>query len=198
MPARGALTIVSTQRKEDLVLPGLVISPRRPDGWLLTLRARALEICDELGPRERRPLIEDMVGAAAGTREARAGARRLLAARAAGHEYDPDRVARLDELAGFLVAIPADLDIPFDLAATPDEAATSLPFFEAYFSNFIEGTEFSIDEAEVIVVSRTIPQERPEDAHDVLGTFERGGRRPRASGRHPTINEQSHLPYEDG
>ncbi len=96
----------------------------------------------------------------------------MLAARAGGHEYDPDRVARFDELARFLAAIPSDLDVPTDLPALPDEPGTSLPFFEAYFSNFIEGTQFSVDEAEAIVVSGEIPAERPEDAHDVLGTFE--------------------------
>lgn len=147
-------------------------SQRRPDGWLLSLRARALEVCDELGVPERRPQVEDIIGVAAGTREARAGVGRLLAARAAGHEYDPERVARFDELASFLVAMPAELDVPDRLPALTDEPATSLPFFEAYFSNFIEGTEFSIDEAEAIVASGEIPEERPEDAHDVLGTFE--------------------------
>lgn len=230
MPTAGVLTVVSTERKEDLVLPGLVISPRlgpgpldddlgwaaglhmtsddrtlvdnlavsrgrggkvartlsraeledwvvrtsqrRPDGWLLAVRARALEVCEELGVPERRPLVEEIIGVAAGTREARAGAGKLLAARASGHEYDPDRVARFDELAGFLSAIPTELDVPMNLAALPDEPATSLPFFEAYFSNFIEGTEFSVDEAEAIVTSWEIPAERPEDAHDVLGTFE--------------------------
>jgi hypothetical protein len=230
MPTRGVLTVVSTQRKENLVLPGLVIAPRpgpgplsddldwaaglhitadartlvdnlavsrgrggnlartlsraeledwvvrtsqrRPEGWLLALRARAVEVCDELGFPERRSRVEDIVGVAAGTREPRAGAARLLAARAAGHEYDPDRVARFDDLASFLTVIPADLDVPVGLPALSDEPETSLPFFEAYFSNFIEGTEFSVDEAEAIVTSGEIPEERPEDAHDVLGTFE--------------------------
>ena len=97
---------------------------------------------------------------------------RLLAARAAGHEYDPDQVTRFDELARFLAAVPQDLELPAELPALPGERETSLPFFEAYFSNFIEGTEFSVDEAEAIVVSGDIPANRPEDAHDVLGTFE--------------------------
>ena len=47
----------------------------------------------------------------------------------------------------------------------------ALPFFEAYFSNFIEGTEFEVDEAEAIVFRGAIPKERPRDAHDILGTF---------------------------
>ena len=47
----------------------------------------------------------------------------------------------------------------------------ALPFFEAYFSNFIEGTEFAVDEAADIVFQGHIPKARPEDAHDVLGTW---------------------------
>lgn len=47
----------------------------------------------------------------------------------------------------------------------------NLAFFEAYFSNFIEGTEFSVEEAAEIVFDGVIPAERPEDAHDILGTF---------------------------
>ncbi|MGH9138280.1 MAG: Fic family protein [Acidimicrobiales bacterium] len=229
-PVGGVLTVVSNERKEDLTLPGLVISPRtgpgpldddlgwaeglrlssdartlvdnlavsrgrggrsartlsraevedwivrtaqrRPDGWLESLRARALEVCEELGVPARADAVADIIGATTGTREARAGAGRLLAAKAAGQEYDPDRVARFDELATYLRAIPPDADVPSELPALADERETSLPFFEAYFSNFLEGTEFSVEEAEAIVESGEIPDERPEDAHDVLGTFE--------------------------
>lgn len=145
---------------------------RRPEGWLEALRPRALELCEQLGVPERRDAVADIIGAVVGTRGARAGAGRLLAARAAGLEYDPERIARLDELASYLADMPTTLDLPGHLPALADEPSTSLPFFEAYFSNFIEGTEFSIDEAEAIVESGDIPQERPEDAHDVLGTFE--------------------------
>jgi hypothetical protein len=145
---------------------------RRPDGWLESLRARALEVCEELGIPGRADAVADIIGAAAGTRKARAGAGRLLAAKAAGQEYDPDRVARFDELAAYLRAIPSEADVPTELPALADERETSLPFFEAYFSNFIEGTEFTVEEAEAIVESGEIPDERPEDAHDVLGTLE--------------------------
>jgi len=47
----------------------------------------------------------------------------------------------------------------------------ALPFFEAYFSNFIEGTQFAVDEAADIVFKGHIPRARPADAHDVLGTW---------------------------
>lgn len=44
-------------------------------------------------------------------------------------------------------------------------------FMEAYFSNFIEGTEFAIGEAVEIVFEGRIPENRPADGHDVLGTY---------------------------
>jgi hypothetical protein len=45
-------------------------------------------------------------------------------------------------------------------------------FFESYFSNFIEGTEFEITEAEDIIFGGRIPESRPADAHDIRGTFD--------------------------
>jgi Fic family protein len=51
------------------------------------------------------------------------------------------------------------------------QANANLSFFEAYFSNFIEGTEFTVEEAREIVFGGVVPQERPDDAHDVLGTY---------------------------
>jgi Fic family protein len=48
---------------------------------------------------------------------------------------------------------------------------TTFAFFEAYFSNFIEGTEFTLQEAEEIVFEGVIPRQRPQDAHDIVGTY---------------------------
>jgi hypothetical protein len=47
-----------------------------------------------------------------------------------------------------------------------------LPFYEANFSNYIEGTEFTLDEAAEIVFEHVVPEQRPQDAHDVLGTYQ--------------------------
>ena len=47
-----------------------------------------------------------------------------------------------------------------------------LPFFEAYFSNFIEGTEFGVDEARRIAVEGIIPAARPADANDISATYQ--------------------------
>ncbi len=44
-------------------------------------------------------------------------------------------------------------------------------FFEAYFSNYIEGTIFELPEAEDIIFNKRVPISRPKDAHDILKTF---------------------------
>ncbi len=44
-------------------------------------------------------------------------------------------------------------------------------FFESYFSNYIEGTKFTIDEAKSIVESGIAIPKRIKDSHDILGTF---------------------------
>jgi Fic family protein len=48
----------------------------------------------------------------------------------------------------------------------------TLAFFDAYFSNFIEGTRFAVDDAREIVFDGKIPEHRPKDAHDVIGTYQ--------------------------
>ena len=81
------------------------------------------------------------------------------------------RIDRFDELAKYLAAIPDDIGVPGTLEAPPGDLDGNLPFFEAYFSNFIEGTEFTVEEAEAIIAAGEIPANRPEDAHDILGTY---------------------------
>ena len=44
-------------------------------------------------------------------------------------------------------------------------------FFEGYFSNYIEGTRFTIDEAKSIVETGIAIPKRIKDSHDILGTF---------------------------
>ena len=58
----------------------------------------------------------------------------------------------------------------------PDRSLTepafhNAAFFDAYFSNYIEGTEFPVDQAIRIVFEREIPPHRPADAYDVIGTY---------------------------
>jgi hypothetical protein len=144
----------------------------REDGYLDDLRANALDVADRLGVPERREAIEEVIAAAVSPRLVRRTSSRLPAAtaRSGGRPADADRVRRFAELAQYLAASVPD-DLPETIAAPDGETEGTLPFFEAYFSNFIEGTEFTLEEAERIVTSGQVIPSRTEDAHDMLGTY---------------------------
>jgi len=90
---------------------------------------------------------------------------RVLKARLQGFPYDPDRLELFSLLANHLLSAQLP-HVAADPAGQPE-----FPFFEAYFSNLIEGTEFEVDEAKRIVDTGEVPAARPKDAHDILGTY---------------------------
>lgn len=51
------------------------------------------------------------------------------------------------------------------------KAHENILFYEAYFSNYIEGTEFEIEEAAKIVFNPRHRYERHKDGHDVISTY---------------------------
>lgn len=129
-------------------------------------RARAEELADVLGvPRQRLAPISDQIGLAIGTRDTGTQSP-ALASRAVGRPVDHGRIDLFERLvAGLAAAVPQSRPAP-DAGRGRFE-----PFAEAYFSNFIEGTEFEFDEAARIVFDDEIPQARPKDAHDIIGTY---------------------------
>ncbi|SNS32098.1 Fic family protein [Sphingomonas laterariae] len=164
--ARGG-RVTRTLTREELEQRLDALLRTQGEGALNKLRDDARAIAPELGLEAEYDALNDLIGAFLGTREARAESD-VGKARAAGQPFDPDRIVLFEALFGALRdAIPA----PRPASAQGDEATANLAFFEAYFSNFIEGTEFSVSEAREIVFEGAIPSERPEDAHDVLGTF---------------------------
>lgn len=90
---------------------------------------------------------------------------KVLRARVQGKPFDPDRLDLFSALTDHLLSVNLP-HTPADPKSQPE-----FPFYEAYFSNFIEGTEFEVDEAKRIVETGEIPEDRPKDAHDILGTY---------------------------
>ena len=127
------------------------------------LRDQAREIAQRLGMEAEAEKLSAIIGAMLGTQDAPLSGD-VAVSRSRGIGYDPDRLMLFEELRASLASHPfAD--------RLAKERSNYLPFFESYFSNFIEGTEFDVGEAYNIVFEGVIPQERPDDAHDVLGTF---------------------------
>jgi len=131
------------------------------------LRDLAREIAPILDAHRELTTLDSIVGAMLRTREAELESP-VASARAGGLPYDPNRLQLFQELhSGLLQWSPKGRD-----DSLQDEAEfRNLAFVDAYFSNFIEGTEFEVSEAVEIVFENRIPERRPEDAHDILGTF---------------------------
>jgi hypothetical protein len=130
------------------------------------LRDEARRIAPTLEAEKELQVIDQLIGAILGTRRVKARSP-LLRARQSGLAYDDQRIEIFNDLRDALQA-PERVPLP----AEPDEPrARHLPFFEAYFSNYIEGTIFTLDEAIDIVYEHRIPHARPVDAHDILGTY---------------------------
>ena len=112
-------------------------------------------------------VLARVIGVALGSRQAPVAAR-ALATRQAGRPYDEERVERFERLVRALREA-APQSRPID--RNDPERYRVLPFFKAYFSNYIEGTEFALGEAAALVDSHVQPANRPADAHDLVGTF---------------------------
>jgi hypothetical protein len=130
------------------------------------LRDMARAIAEPLGMQEEFRELDGIIGALLGTRDVRLSARAALA-RAAGRPYDDARVSMSQILAGELQSNPL-LVPPVD----PLSDGRLQAFIESYFSNYIEGTEFELEEAHEIVVHGRPLQYREDDSHDILGTYQ--------------------------
>jgi hypothetical protein len=130
------------------------------------LRDEAREVSRKLGMPEEFHQLDELIGTFLGTRNVNLETP-LGQARKKGLPYDPQRLELFQVLYAELQArAPATRPA----GHLVDSARTTLAFFEAYFSNYIEGTEFSVEEAMDIVFNGVIPRERPADAHDILST----------------------------
>ena len=145
-----ARTLTAAQLEEWLER----IARNRGEGDLLRIRDEARRIAPALSAKSEQRRLDRLIAALLGT-----GKARLVTepARARGRRqpFDAPRVALFEALHGALAGyVPT-------LRAEPADPERVFAFFEAYLSNFIEGTEFEVSEAEEIVFGGVIPEERP-------------------------------------
>lgn len=120
-----------------------------------------------LGLGEEAAALDALIGALLDAREAERSAPPAVSGHQ-GRPCDPDRLAL------FQVLHAALRDHPPLSRIAPDrgpESSATLAFFEAWFSTFTEDAELVVDEAADIVFRGVVPDERPADARDILGTW---------------------------
>ena len=145
----------------------LNIADSRGDDALSRLREAARVLAPPLGFHKEFLALDSLIGSILGTRTSKlktvAGKARTAAA-----PYDPDRLALIEKLAVELRTNP--LREPATVTPT-NQARANFAFLESYFSNFIEGTEFDVQEARGFVLEGKPIVQRPKDSHDVIGVF---------------------------
>ena len=130
------------------------------------IREEACKIAPQLGLEKECVKLDKLIGALLGTRDHKLSSK-IGAALLQNVPFDEKRASLLEKFHTYL----ASLAPVYRMAKYDDSSWRNLAFFEAYFSNFIEGTEFAVDEAKAIAFDGKIPASRPEDAHDIIGTY---------------------------
>lgn len=133
------------------------------------LRDEARRISGDLGMASEFKELNVLITNLLGTGKADALTSAAAVARARNMPYDTDRMDLFVQLAGVLRSEVFPQRKP---VTQTRQAQRIQAFFEAYFSNYIEGTELEVGEAKAIVFDNKIPKSRPADAHDIRGTFQ--------------------------
>lgn len=166
--ARGRSATRRTVSRQEVELRLETLLRSRGENALNTIRDQARALTPALGATREMAQLDAVIGALLRSRPANTLQTPSARARAAGTPVDHERVERFDLLARALPTVSPPQRTDSVTSGPPFE---HLSFFDAYFSNYIEGTEFNVDEARAIVFDGVIPAQRPADAHDVLGTY---------------------------
>jgi Fic family protein len=134
---------------------------------LNVLRDKAKEISKSLELEKEFKKLNQLISDLLATGKSNNLTSPVAVARSLGEPFDPTRINLLEslyeELAG-KVFQEHKASISFNNYKTA-------AFFEGYFSNYIEGTEFTVEEAKEIIRTETPLPARDEDSHDILGTY---------------------------
>jgi Fic family protein len=140
----------------------------RGEQGLNEFRDRAKSISVQLQMNREFDLLNKLISALLSTHPSRILKSPIAMAQALGNPYDANRIALFEKL---FIALNKE---EFILIADKNKSINAFrdfAFFEAYFSNYIEGTEFELEDARKIISTDTPMQNRNEDSHDILGTF---------------------------
>lgn len=161
---RVARTLSRAEIEDWLAGKYIAWGPERTD----RLRVNAKNLAATTGRMRHIDTIDSLFEQLTGLEPPRPHAGRLFRAVTEGHAWDERRMQMFTNAANVLSSLtPPAVPAWLKGAEPPGE----LPFYESYFSNYIEGTDFTLDEARRIVETQTPPAERPADGHDILGTY---------------------------
>lgn len=162
-PESKTLTLPEIEAKLDQV------ARVRGHEGLNNIRDKSRQIAEILGMQSEFEKLNKLISAFLTTHPSKILTSSLAMARAFGLPYDPKRIPVFESL--FIELKKNEFNDVQD-KNNSDESFRNFAFFESYFSNYIEGTEFEIEEAKNIIRSGVPMINRGEDSHDILGTYQ--------------------------
>ena len=127
------------------------------------------ETAERLGMDKEFKKINALISALLATHDSAALTTNYAKALSVGLKYDENRKHLFETLYD---ALQEQHFISRPIQPQSENEYRDIAFFESYFSNYIEGTEFEVDEAKRIVETGIPIANRNEDSHDILGTFQ--------------------------
>ncbi len=131
-------------------------------------RDKARIIANKLGMHTEFDKLNKLISALLTTKPSKILTSPLAVARALGNPYDKHRLELFEKL---FIELQQQPYKEIQDRNKETNAFRNFAFFEAYFSNYIEGTIFEIEEAKSIIQTETPIPNRDEDSHDLLGTY---------------------------
>lgn len=133
------------------------------------VRDKARLIANELGMEKEFKKLNQIISALLTTHSSDVLTSKVATARAFGIPFDPNRLTLFEEL--FRDLKQQEFKYRID-RNTSNKGYKNFALFESYFSNYIEGTEFEVEEAKQIIATQQPLAARNDDSHDVLGTYQ--------------------------
>ena len=164
-PGSDSKTLTLTEIEDKLET---VIRVHGEDG-LNKIRDRAREIAVELDMLNEFGKLNKIISSLLTSNTSKSLKSPIAVARALGTPYDQSRL----QLFEILFRELQQREFPnYPDRNTSPQSFRNFAFFESYFSNYIEGTMFELDDAKQIIETQTPMPTRDEDSHDVLGTYQ--------------------------
>jgi hypothetical protein len=189
IPGDGSLFGASYSQRERALLENMQISKGKPpkclsreqieeklemflrthgEEYLNQIRDKSRTIAQQLSMNDEFLKLDGIIGAMLSTKSIKNLKSDVGKARFNKVPYDINRINLFEKL---FFALQSKT---FKRISDPNNTLKSYElfgFFESYFSNYIEGTRFKVEDAKQIVDSGLPMPSRENDSHDVLGTF---------------------------
>lgn len=131
-------------------------------------RDKAREISKKINMQNEFNKLNKLISALLSSKPSNILTSPVARARALGNPYDKYRLELFEKL---FIDLKQSVFKKTKDVNDKTIAFKNFAFYESYFSNYIEGTIFEIEEAKNIIQTETPIPNRDEDSHDILGTY---------------------------